>query len=145
MLDLQGETVTGVTDYLRDVHAFGRPATTVRSYSIDLLRWFRFLWFVEIPWEQATRTEARGFCLWLQVTDRPQHPHWRHPDELPTRSVARLAAPNALTGKPAPGTKYSPRTVAHAESVLRSFYDFHLANGTGPMVNPFSLSRSRKP
>ncbi len=145
LLDPHGETVTGVTDYLRDVHACGRPATTVRSYAIDLLRWFRFLWSVEIPWEQATRTEARDFCLWLQVTDKPQRPHWRHPDGLPTRSVARSAAPNALTGKPAPGTKYSPRTVAHAESVLRSFYDFHLENGTGPMVNPFPLSRPRKP
>ncbi len=34
LLDPQGETVSGVADYLRDVHACGRPATTVRSYAI---------------------------------------------------------------------------------------------------------------
>src|ERR1019366_2855462 len=54
-------------------------------------------------------------------------------------------APNALTGKPATGTRYAPSTAAHAESVLRSFYDFHLEAGSGPMVNPFPLTRSQKP
>jgi site-specific recombinase XerC len=34
--------------------------------------------------------------------------------------------------------------VAHAESVLRSFYEFHLEAGSGPMVNPFPLTRSQK-
>ena len=33
--------------------------------------------------------------------------------------------------------------MAHCESVLRGFYDFHLEAGTGPMVNPFPLSRHR--
>ena len=31
--------------------------------------------------------------------------------------------------------------MAHCESVLRGFYDFHLEAGTGPMVNPFPLAR----
>src|ERR1019366_8049658 len=53
-------------------------------------------------------------------------------------------APNALTGKPATGTRYAPSTAAHAESVLRSFYDFHLEAGSGPMFNPFPLTRSQK-
>jgi hypothetical protein len=33
--------------------------------------------------------------------------------------------------------------VAHCESALRGFYGFHLEAGTGPMVNPFPLSRPR--
>ena len=33
---------------------------------------------------------------------------------------------------------------AHSETVLRSFYDFHRDVGTGPMVNPFPLDRSRR-
>jgi len=33
---------------------------------------------------------------------------------------------------------------AHSETVLRSFYDFHLEAGTGPLVNPFPLDRSRR-
>ena len=34
--------------------------------------------------------------------------------------------------------------MAHCESVLRAFYDVHLEVGTGPMLNPFPLSRHRR-
>ena len=34
--------------------------------------------------------------------------------------------------------------MAHCETVLRSFYDFHLEAGSGPMVNPFPLVRDRR-
>ena len=44
---------------------------------MDLLRWFRFLWAVGIGWDRATRVEARDFCSWLQVSDKPVRPHWR--------------------------------------------------------------------
>ena len=40
----------------------GRPATTQRSYGMDLLRWFRFVWVLQVDWDQATRVEARDFC-----------------------------------------------------------------------------------
>jgi integrase len=33
---------------------------------------------------------------------------------------------------------------AHSETVLRAFYDFHLAAGTGPIMNPFPLDRARR-
>ena len=33
---------------------------------------------------------------------------------------------------------------AHSETVLRSFYDFHRDAGTGPVINPFPLDRSRR-
>jgi site-specific recombinase XerD len=48
-----------------------------------------------------------------------------------------------VTGKRSPGVGYDASTAAHCESVLRGFYDFHLEAGTGPMVNPFPLSRHR--
>lgn len=143
LLDQNGEAVAAVAAYLRDLHACGRAATTLRSYGMDLLRWFRFLWLVEVPWGQATRVEARDFCLWLQVADKPRRGHWRHPAVV-ADPAPQPAAPNALTGKAAPGAKYAARTVAHCESVLRSFYDFHLEVGSGPMVNPFPLTRSRR-
>lgn len=57
--------------YLSDLQAIGRPATTQRSYGMDLLRWFRFLWAIDVPWDQATRTEARDFSRWIQITDKP--------------------------------------------------------------------------
>jgi hypothetical protein len=50
-------------------------------------------------------------------------------------------APNALTGKRAAGTKYAPASLAHAETVVRSFYEFHVDMGTGPIVGPFPLGR----
>jgi integrase len=51
---------------------------------------------------------------------------------------------NPVTGKRSPGRGYAAATVAHCESVLRAFYDFHLEGGTGPMVNPFPLARGRR-
>ena len=58
------------------------------------------------------------------------------------RPAAR-PAPNPVTGKAPPGPGYAPATVAHCETVVREFYEFHLQAGTGPMVNPFPLARGR--
>src|SRR5215467_13135693 len=69
--DPAGGRVGPVSEYLRDLQAAGRPATTQRSYSLTLLRWFRFTWAVEVPWNQATRVEARDFCRWLQLAEKP--------------------------------------------------------------------------
>jgi len=57
--DPGGGRVEPVLEFLRDLQAAGRPATTQRSYSLALLRWFRFTWAVDIPWNQATRSKAR--------------------------------------------------------------------------------------
>jgi hypothetical protein len=53
-------TVAPVAAYLRDLQACGRPATTQRSYGMDLPRWFLFLPAAGVGWDQATRVEARG-------------------------------------------------------------------------------------
>ena len=71
LVDPAGGPVTAVTAYFRDLQAAGRSAATVRSYGMDLLRWFRFLWAIEVPWDRATRAEARDFCRWLQVAGKP--------------------------------------------------------------------------
>ena len=42
------------------------------------------------------------------------------------------------------GRPYAPSVRAHSETVLRGFYDFHLDAGSGPIVNPFPLDRSRR-
>ena len=39
--DPGGGRVGPVSEFLRDLQAAGRPATTQRSYSLALLRWFR--------------------------------------------------------------------------------------------------------
>ncbi len=42
------------------------------------------------------------------------------------------------------GLVYSASVQAHSETVLRSFYDFHRDAGSGPVLNPFPLDRSRR-
>jgi integrase len=143
LADPSGELVGAAALFFSDLQACGRPATTQRSYGMDLLRWFRFIWAVGVPWDQATRAEACDFIRWLQVAGKPARPHWRHPDSpAPARQAGR-PVPNPVTGKAPPGPGYAPSTVAHCETVARAFYEFHVQAGTGPMVNPFPLARGR--
>jgi len=116
LLDPEGWPVGAATAFFSDLLAAGRSDATVRSYGMDLLRWFRFLWAVEVAWDRATRSEARDFCRWLAITNGPKG-----------------------SGG---GTPYSVSVRVHSETVLRCFYDFHRDVGTGPMVNPFPLDRS---
>ena len=71
VVDVDGVVVAPVVAYLRDLQACGRSAATQRSYAMDLLRWFRFLWAVDVGWDQATSVEARDFCRWIQLAGRP--------------------------------------------------------------------------
>jgi site-specific recombinase XerD len=143
LVDGEGVAVEPVAAFFAELMSCGRPATTQRSYGMDLLRWFRFLWALGVSWDQATRVEARDFIRWLQVTVKPARPHWRYPDGGAPGAGAGLAAAtvNAVTGKPSRGERYEAATVTHCESVLRGFYDFHLEAGSGPMLNPFPLVR----
>jgi integrase len=118
LLDSEERPVGAVAAFFSDLLAAGRSEATVRSYGMDLLRWFRFLWVVEVAWDRATRLEARDFCRWLAIANGPKG-----------------------SGR---GTPYSVSVRVHSETVLRCFYDFHRDVGTGPMVNPFPLDRSRR-
>ena len=148
LLDEGGTVLEAVSAYLRELQACGRPASTQRSYAMDVLRFLRFCWAVGVPWNEATRAEARDFCTWIQLVDKPAPARGRHGEQLAGhrsgRGGSRRGVPNALTGKRGPGAKYAPATVVHAETVLRSFYGFHLEAGSGPMVNPFPLARGRR-
>lgn len=147
LVDDDDRVVVAAAAFFAELAACGRPATTQRSYGMDLLRWFRFLWAVEVGWDQATRVEARDFIRWLQVTVKPSRPHWRRPDGDAASGASRdrtAGTPNAVTGRPSRGDRYQATTIAHCETVVRGFYDFHLEVGTGPMVNPFPLSRHRR-
>jgi integrase len=100
---------------------------------MDLLRWFRFLRAIGVPWNHAVRSDARDFCRWLQLAGKPVRPHWRE-----------RSGPGIGAAVPVAGEVYAPSVRAHSETVLRSFYDFHLEAGAGPLVNPFPLDRSRR-
>jgi hypothetical protein len=60
MIDPAGVPVEAVSAFFGDLQAAGRSEATARSYGMDLLRWFRFLWAIQVPWHQATRTEGPG-------------------------------------------------------------------------------------
>jgi site-specific recombinase XerD len=129
-----GTAVDAVRAFFRDLQAAGRSPATLRSYGMDLLRWFRFLWAAGISWDRATQREARDFCGLLLVAAKPARPHWRRQDQTAAAvSVARSAK-----------DRYAPSVRAHSETVLRSFYEFHREAGTGPILNPFPLDRSRR-
>jgi hypothetical protein len=121
LLDVDGLPVESVSAYFRELQATGKSAATARSYGMDLLRWFRFLWAVGVSWDQASRSEARDFSRWLQVAGVPVRPHWRHGDD---RTAAELSAA-------AQGKAYSASVRAHSETVLRGFYDFTVMSAPG--------------
>jgi integrase len=131
LLDPAGASVGAVAAWFRDLQAAGRSPATLRSYGLDLLRWFRFCWATGVPWDRATRIQARDFCRWLLVAGKPARLHWRS-----QRTAGAVAAPG--------GTAYAASVRAHSETVLRSFYDFHRDTGSGPILNPFPLHRSRR-
>jgi site-specific recombinase XerD len=130
LVDADGASVQPVAAFFADLQAAGRSSATLRSYGLDLLRWFRFLWAAGIGWDRATFIEAREFSRWLLVAGKPARPHWRRPNEPATPTAG--------------GGTYAPSVRAHSETVLRGFYDFHREAGTGPILNPFPLDRSRR-
>jgi len=145
LVGADGVVVAPAGVFFRELAACGSPAATHRSYAYALLRWWRFLWAVEVGWDQATRAEGRDFLCWVRLADKPERPHWRYPGGggPGTRTAVAPGTPNPVTGKRSPGRGYAVATVVHCESVLRAFYDFHLEAGTGPMVSPFPLARGR--
>ena len=152
LLDADGAAVIPVASFLRELLAASRAPLTLRSYAMDLLRWWRFLAAVDVRWERAAPVEGRDFSLWVRRASKPRAL------PVPGRDAATVAGGrdrrrrpqsrregmngglpgqvNPVTGKPSPGAGYAPRTVNHCETVLRTFYDFHREAGSGPMVNP---------
>jgi hypothetical protein len=137
-----------VAAFLKELQAAGRSISTQYSYGNDLLRWFRFCWAIGVSWNQATRAEARDFSRWIQISAKTR-PRVRavalDPRTVkPAKAVRQPGTVNPVTGKPSPGRTYAPTTAAHSETVLRSFYEFHLDAGTGPIINPFPLTRKKR-
>lgn len=135
MVDSRGCPVEPVVRFLRDFVARGNAAGSVRSYAYALQRWWRFLRAVGVEWDQATAAENRDFVLWLMRASKPR----RSPR---TRSAAAAGRVNPVTRKRHLGDGYQPRTVRHSNAVLRSFYDFWIERGEGPLVNPVPRDRS---
>ncbi len=111
LLDASGEPVGEVSEFFASMLASGASRGSIRSYALSLLRWWRFLGAVDVPWAAATRSEARDFVLWM-----------------------RLAGP-AVPRRGGPGG-YAPATINHALAVVKTFYVDRISAGSGPLLNP---------
>ncbi|MGW1677376.1 tyrosine-type recombinase/integrase [Saccharopolyspora sp. NPDC002376] len=135
VVDDDGAPLDPIRWYFRDFVARGHAPSSLRSYGYDLLRWWRWLHAVEVDWDKAASVEVRDYVLWLRQTRKPR----RHPR---TQSAATAGQINPVTRKKNPGDAYEARTVRHSNAVLRSFYDYWIDRGEGPLVNPVALDRA---
>jgi integrase len=102
------------------------------------------LWAAGVPWDQATRAEARDFSRWIQIAVKPGRAGGPGHAAMAGAVVARAGGTQPFDREGAAWPRLPPATAAHSESVLRGFDDFHLEAGTGPVVNPFPLARGRR-
>ncbi|WP_406162316.1 site-specific integrase [Streptomyces sp. NBC_01005] len=137
VLDPAGSPVESVTPYLRDLALNDNSPATSRSYANDLLRWFRFLWLLNVTWDKATEGEVAVIVGWLRTAPNPQRRRTR-PDAPQPGSV------NPRTGKRYLKAGYAPATINHALTVVASFYAFHRYLGNGPLMNPVPVSEARR-
>jgi site-specific recombinase XerD len=129
LLDDGGAEETAVAEFLHHMLADDASPASLRSYTFELLAWFRFLQAIDISWDLAGRAEARDFALWLKTVEKP--PRQRRADAPVAGSV------NPVTGKATLGEKYAARTRRHARAAIRSFYEYHREMHGRPLVNPF--------
>lgn len=122
IIDAAGEEVEAATEWLLQLTADDCSAATVRAYGMSLLRYLRFLWAIEVPWDRAGPRDARDFVLWARQ--------------------ARKFSGNkqgAARGKRAGvrSDRYSAATINHTVTVASAFYSFQMHRGAGPVLNPF--------
>lgn len=107
LLDATGEPVKEVSDFFATMLACGASFSSLRSYAMALLRWWRFLAAIDVPWQRAGRIEARDFVLWMR-----------------------------LVGPAGRQSGYAPATINHALAVVKMFYADRTRAGDGPLINP---------
>jgi integrase/recombinase XerD len=128
-VDGAGVVVVPIERFLRHFVARGNSAGSVRSYAYVLQRWWRFLEAVGVAWDKATAAESRDLVLWMMQAVKPA------PGGSGERRGRRTGI-NQVTGKAYLDERYKPRTIRHNNAVLRSFYEYWIDRGQGPLLNP---------
>jgi len=134
VVDSVGRRVEPIERFLLDFVARGNSGGSVRSYAYGLLRWWRFLVAIGVAWDKVTSAEVRDFVLWLGQVEKAR----RSPR---TASARTVGAVNPITRKRYQDDRYMVRTIRHSNAVLRSFYEFWIESGGGPLVNPVPRER----
>src|SRR5258707_9813361 len=103
VIDEDGKLIGPVVRYLKYLDQIGSARQTLRSYATALRLYWEFLSQQELDWQQITIDELAQFVTWLK---------------LPTPSLKVLPAFPVEQAR-------SNRTINHALTVVRSFYDYH--------------------
>jgi integrase len=127
--------VEPVSRFLQHLALGDRSRLTVRSYAVDLLRWWRILDVLEVVWDRATTDEVAVMVGWLRAAPNPQR---RRGSGMGSGVV------NLKTGNASLAGGYAASTINHALSVLSRFYAFHANHGRGPVVNPVPVTSRRR-
>jgi site-specific recombinase XerD len=135
LVDAEAKPVGPVTLFLRELALSDMSSLTCRSYAFDLLRWFRFIWALDVAWERASSADVAVMVGWMKTARNPQRV---------MRSGAGRGAVNSRTGKTLLGPGYAPRTINHTLSVVSRFYEFHARYGTGAVINPVPAVAERR-
>jgi integrase len=136
VVDPDGRVVEPIQRFLIDFVACGNQPTSVRSYAYGLLRWWRWLCVTGVEWNRARPDDVRDYVLWIQRAVKPR-------SSARTVSASTAGTVNLKTRKQYLDDRYKPRTTRHSNAVIRSFYEFWIEMGAGPLVNPVPLQRMR--
>ena len=103
VIDETGELVEPIVRYLKYLDRIGSARQTLRSYAIALRQYWEFLLQEQLDWQRITLDDLSRFVLWLKLPSGMLKVVPAHPVEQ-----AR-----------------SNRTINHALTVVRGFYDYH--------------------
>ncbi len=103
VIDEAGMLVEPIVRYLKYLDRIGSARLTLRSYAYSLKHYWEYLAQQQLVWQRVTLDDLSRFVLWLK---------------LPSGSLKVLPA------HPVPQAR-SNRTINHALTVVRSFYDYH--------------------
>lgn len=103
VIDEHGNLIEPIVRYLKYLDRIGSARQTLRSYASNLRLYWEFLLQQELDWQQITLDELARFVTWLK---------------LPTSSLKVLPVFPVEQAR-------SNRTINHALTVVRGFYDYH--------------------
>jgi integrase len=132
-----GAGIESINTFLDSLALGASSPLTQRSYAYDLLRWFRLLWMLDVPWDKATSSEVRVLVGALRNGRNPQRIRKKVASPLP-------GSVNKETGKPTLSEGYAATTINHNLSVISEFYKFHMHFGRGPLINPVPANPQRR-
>jgi hypothetical protein len=128
VLDADGQEVEPIASLLQSARTQRLRQSSYRRIAVPLLRWFRLLWFLGVPWDQATADEVAVLLAWMSTSARHLARTSPGAPEVEAMGV-KSVEPRRVGG-------YAQSTIDQSMKVIGNFYAFHGARGRGPLANP---------